>query len=253
MGLSASEARLLMLTTRLSNNTLEQTLISQRQMRLAWDSDKEAKEYNEAMSNMKLVMKVNDSNETTGYRKTDLNYKDMTSMGYVVTDALGRIYLTKENDNWVVPKASNLSDSKIFDGDVKTDENGKPTISLQGKTYEVVDGTSILEDKAKLQNNIMSGLLFVLNTTGNDTAGMALNDLEANTSIEWVYDTSDDAAAESKHNSETRKISRQDQILTLELKQLETESQALTKEMEAIEKVIKNNIDRTFDLFNGKG
>ena len=49
MGLSSSQGRLLMLTSRLSDIELQQILLSQRQNRLAWDQEKIAKTYSEAM------------------------------------------------------------------------------------------------------------------------------------------------------------------------------------------------------------
>ena len=97
----------------------------------------------------------------------------------------------------------------------------------------------------------MNGALFVLNTTGNDTSGTKINQLESNTSVEWVDDTSDDAEAESKYNYETARISRQDNQLDLDMKQLETQHNAIAKEMESVKKVIDDNIERTFKLFDG--
>ena len=61
MGLSSSQGRLLMLTSRLSDIELAQIMISQRQNQLAWESEKISKEYNEAISNYKLTIKIPDS------------------------------------------------------------------------------------------------------------------------------------------------------------------------------------------------
>ena len=97
----------------------------------------------------------------------------------------------------------------------------------------------------------MNGALFVYNTTGNDTWAAKTNQLESNTSMEWVDDTSDDAEAESKYNYETARISRQDNVLDLDLKQLETQHNAIAKEMESVQKVIDDNIEKTFNLFDG--
>ena len=69
MGLSSSQGRLLMLTSRLSDIELGEVMISQRQNTLAWESEKAATEYNEAISNYKLQIKVTDPSEDKGYRK----------------------------------------------------------------------------------------------------------------------------------------------------------------------------------------
>ncbi len=266
MGLTSSQGRLLMLTSRLSDIQLDMVLISQRQNQLAWQSQQVAKDYQAATTNMKLVMKVYDSSES-GMKTTDLTYNSMTSMGYLVTDSANNIYLTQNEDgSWNVPTANCLSENEqaIFStGVYYVDENGTeypeqneegtltPKIKLKNKTeYTVVNGTGILDSKEKLQNNIMNGVMFVLNTTGNHTFGSTVNQLEANTTIEWVYDTSDDAEAESKYNYQTAEISRQEKELEMELKQLETQHNAVLQEIESVEKVIDKNVERTFNMFD---
>lgn len=267
MGLTSSQGRLLMLTSRLSDIQLDEILISQRQNQLAWQSEKVAKEYNEKISNTKLVMKVTDYTADKGYSMQDLSYSNMTAMGYLVTDANSNIYLIQNEDgSWNVPKANGLisEDQDIFSSDVYyrdaagnhyTSQNEEGTLVAKiklknGEERYVVKGNELIEDKTKLQNNLMNGVLYVLNTTGNDTNGTAINQLESNTTVEWVQDTSDDAQAESKYNYETARLSRQDNQLDLELKQLETQHEAIIKEIESVEKVIDDNIDRTFKLFS---
>lgn len=50
-------------------------------------------------------------------------------------------------------------------------------------------------------------------------------------------------------NAKTEKIQAQDRSLELRLKQLDTEQKALSKEMEAIQEVIKKNVETTFKTF----
>lgn len=50
-------------------------------------------------------------------------------------------------------------------------------------------------------------------------------------------------------NAKTEKIQAQDRSLELRLKQLDTEQEALSKEMEAIQDVIKKNVESTFKTF----
>ena len=105
MGLSSSQGRLLMLTSRLSDIELSEIMISQRQSQLAMQSEKVASEYNEAMSNYKLTIKVTDDTEEKGYSKQDLTYDNMTQMGYLATTAKNQVYLKKDDDgNWIIPK-----------------------------------------------------------------------------------------------------------------------------------------------------
>ena len=51
-------------------------------------------------------------------------------------------------------------------------------------------------------------------------------------------------------NARTSIIQEEDRTLELRLKQLDTEQKALTTEMEAVKKIIKDNIDKTFKTFS---
>lgn len=251
MGLSSSQGRLLMLTSRLSDIELSEILISQRQNQLAWESEKVAKEYNDAVSNYKIVVKIPDSSETVGFKREDLSYTNMSSMGYLVTDANDNIYLTKdENGKWVIPKdsdgnslVSSIKSSKDKDGNETT------TAKVGNKEYSIKDGTNYLADSKTLQNSIINGVLFIFNTNSS-TEGISISNLEAETDTEYVLDTSDDAEAQSKYEYESARISRQDNQLDMELKQLETQHEAISKEYDSVKDVINNNIDRTFKLFS---
>ncbi len=242
MGLSSSQGRLLMLTSRLSDIELGETMISQRQNQLAMESEKTAKEYNEAMSNYKLTVKVTDSNETLGYKSQDLNFKNMAAMGYLVTDAKNQIYLQKdENGEWVIPQDIDGNDL------LSIDSNGKAVIG--NNSYNIADGTDYLKKPEVLQNSILNGRLFVFDTA-NSTEGISLSMLQSETDVEYVLDTSDDAEAQSKYEYESARISRQDNQLDLELQQLETQHEAIMKEYDSIKEVISSNVDRTFSLFS---
>ncbi len=242
MGLSSSQARLLMLTSRISDVEYQMTMISQRQQQLAMDSEKSAQEYNAAMSNYKLQLKVTDESNSKGYRTEDLTYENMTSMGYLTLSTDNKIYLKKdENGEWIIPKDLEGNDL------IKIDENGKAIIN--DKEYEIIDGTKYLENSTVIQNLILNGQMNVINTKG--TKGpLSVDSIMSDTEMESVLDTSDDAEAQSKYEYETASIARKQSQLDLELDQLETQHSALLKEQESVEKVIENNVDRTFDIFS---
>ena len=52
-------------------------------------------------------------------------------------------------------------------------------------------------------------------------------------------------------NARTSIIQRQDQQLELKLKQLDTEHNALTNEIDAVQKVVKDNVEKSFKTFGG--
>lgn len=305
MGLSSSQGRLLMLTSRLNDIELQEIMISQRQNQLAWQSEKVAREYNEAMNNQKLVVKVAQLDSDAfpkGYEEQDMTYANLSTMGYILCDANGQIYLTKDDDgNWVTPKnlygesllnvnaadntatlngtsntkiANYLSgideslarkiesineDESIEDKEAeiaKAQANAEQsrakylnTSAAGTEVYPIVDATEYLQNSAVLQNQIMNGMLFVVNTNDN-RGGLTSDLLESDSAILWELDTSDDAEAESKYNYETATIHRKENELDLELKQLETQHEAVLKEYDSVKQVISNNVDRTFKLFS---
>lgn len=244
MGLSSSQGRLLMLTSRLSDLQLQEVMVGQRQMELAWQSEEAAKVYNEAMSNFKLTIKLPDGTEDSGYKTEDLKYGNMTQLGYLVSGANGEIYLEKDEETgeWIIPKDMNGNDLLTID-----EETGQAEIN--GEKYEIADGSAYLKDPKILQNLIMNGMLFVNNTNTGDV-GMTMDLLQADTQIEYVLDTSDDAEAESEYQYEMASIKRKENQLDLELNQLETQHNAVIKEIDSVKEVINNNVERTFKLFS---
>ena len=240
MGLSSSQGRLLMLTSRLSDIELEEIMISQRQNQLAWQSEKAAKEYSEAMNNYKMQVKITDSSADRGYRKEDLTYDNLSELGYVVMTSKNEICLKKdENGEWIIPENSPIKD--YFNK-----ETGK--VEKDGEVFDIVDQTELLKNSSSLQTLIMNGVLSVADKDSIDKPYSG-SVLESKDNIEYVLDTSDDAAAESKYNYETSRISRQDNQLDIELAQLETQHEAIMKEYESVKGLISNNVDRTFQLF----
>ena len=65
------------------------------------------------------------------------------------------------------------------------------------------------------------------------------------------YDDSDDAEAKAKYDLEMAKIQRKDKRLELTLDQIETEHKAAETELESVQKVINNNIEKSFNAFDG--
>ena len=67
--------------------------------------------------------------------------------------------------------------------------------------------------------------------------------------ISEEYDKTDDAAAEAEFKTTQARIQKLDKKLELRLDQLETQRNAITTEMESIEKVIQDNIEQSFKTF----
>ena len=286
MGLSSSQGRLLMLTARLGDIELQQMIISQRQNQLAWKEADVAKEYSEAMNNYKLVMKVPD--EEGKRQEKDLTYSTMTSMGYLITNSSGKLCLNKKeltrdeliakiDEELALPETTEerkaelnkrkeelSKEDKTYtettdEWEIPVDSSGNPLITITGnkaytstgEEFEITDGSSFLNKKEQLQNLLINGVLFVKNSSDANSSFSPTSELlESNTDFEYVLDTSDDAAAEAKHNYETSLLSAKENMLEMDLAQLETQHEAVMKEYESVKELISNNVDRTFKLFS---
>ena len=62
--------------------------------------------------------------------------------------------------------------------------------------------------------------------------------------------TEDDEEVLAKYEADTAKIQAQDKMLEIEEKNIETQHKAIETELESIQKVIQNNIDKTFKIFS---
>lgn len=246
MGLSSLQGRLLMLVGRQSDVERQEMDISERQNELAWLQEEAALKYSEALNNTVLVMNVEkNSSDSFQYEQKVVDYKTLTSEGYLAVTVKNEILLEKDdNGNWIIPKTK--------DGDALIRiENGKAIIlsDASKQAYDIKDGTKYLSDPKSIQLAFDNGALFLLDTQ-NLSAGK-LSSISASTTseMEWVLDTSDDAAAETEYHYQLAKLSRQDNGYDMDMKKLETEHEALSKEYEATTKAIDSNIERTFNLF----
>ena len=63
-------------------------------------------------------------------------------------------------------------------------------------------------------------------------------------------DTTDLAKAEAEYNSKTAKVNSKEKLLDNDLKALDTEHSALKTEYDSVKSLIKDNVDKTFNLFS---
>lgn len=101
MGMAASQARLLSITARLTDNENTGQAISYAKQRLADQTQQITNEYNEALNATKLTVLTGFNGAEANY--TDISYNLMTGLQmaeevkqYVVTDTKGRILVTEE-------------------------------------------------------------------------------------------------------------------------------------------------------------
>ena len=101
MGMAASQARLLSITARLTNNENTGQSISYSKQRLADQTQQITNEYNEALDATKLTVLTGFNGAQANY--TDISYNLMTGLQmaeetkqYIVTDAKGKILVTND-------------------------------------------------------------------------------------------------------------------------------------------------------------
>lgn len=101
MGMAASQARLLSITARMSNNEHSAQNVSYAKQRLADRSEQITNEYNEALNATKLTVLIGFDGTKANYE--DISYNLMTGLQmatsmkqYVVTDTKNRILVTEE-------------------------------------------------------------------------------------------------------------------------------------------------------------
>ena len=114
MGMAASQARLLSITARLTNNENSGQSISYSKQRLADQTQQITNEYNEALDTTKLTVLTGFNGADATY--TDISYDTMTNKQmaantkqYVVTDTKGRILVTEELANAYKQSAGNYN------------------------------------------------------------------------------------------------------------------------------------------------
>lgn len=253
MGLSALQARLLMIVSRMNDVGAEQASISQAQLELATESEQIAKKHSDAMSNTKLVINVeSDEGDSFSIEKKDLDYKTMCEQGILSVTKEDEILLQKDaNGNWIIPK--DKDGNTLIEVDEAT---GKATILKEEpgdggtkKQYNLKDGSKYLNDATSINTALSYGALYLLDTNNLGSGLISPMSLSVDSNIVSVMDTSDDAAAESEYEYETSRIKRLETQYDMEMKKLDTEATALNKEYESITKAIESNVNRTFNLF----
>ena len=139
MGMAASQARLLSITARLTNNENSGQSISYSKQRLADQTQQITNEYNEALNTTKLTVLTGFNGSDATY--TDISYDTMTNKQmaantkqYVVTDTKGRILVTEDianaykksngNYNQFLANISDKEGGPYTQSDLKVQDNG---------------------------------------------------------------------------------------------------------------------------------
>ena len=228
MGLAASQGRLLLLTARKSDLEYQAQQISQRRLLLSTQLEEISREYSTAVGNRKMMFNPSVIQEDTNNITTtavDLTYSQLIAGGdnqqFRVVSVNGKIAVPSASD---IPSGANKSD------------------------YEVLPG---MNNKEVFQHSLRTGALFIQQRTIKDNGDKSWDDQpwQSMESISDVYYTEDDAKAQSIYETKSAKVQAQDRQLELELKQIDTQHQAVQTEVDSVGKVIQKNIEKSFKIF----
>ena len=75
-------------------------------------------------------------------------------------------------------------------------------------------------------------------------------DVFTNTSYRTTYDDNEVRKAEANYEAELAKINQKEKMLDFELDNLQTEHNALKAEMDSIKSLIKDNVEKSFNIFS---
>ena len=206
MGMSASQARLLAITSRMNDIELRSQQIANTKLRLADESDQVAQKYTNALNANKITM--------TKYDK-------------------------KGNTSQVSLKPSNLpKDYRLVD--VKTNKKVTSASITSSQMYEMIQS-----GQYRLEKN-----QDVTDDNGKTKKDWAEVSIASDPSLGIASDDSKFALAEAEYNAATQKINNKEKKLDQQLKTMDTEHSALQTEQDSVKSLIKDNVDKSFNLFS---
>ena len=119
-------------------------------------------------------------------------------------------------------------------------------LKKDGSEVKTEDMTNITA--SEMYDMIQSGEFYLVSTAKDDN-GKQLS-VDGTNSLSIESDSTDLAKAEAEYNAKTAKINTKEKLLDNDLKSLDTEHSALKTEMDSVKSLIKDNVDKTFNLFS---
>ena len=182
MGMSAGQARLLSITSRLSDNELRSQTITNSKLRLATESTEASKAYMEALNSTQLMYGTYGDDGSLSYQKltanTLLTYGDLKNQ-YSLVNSSGQIMLSGTDiKNY---EESNSLDEFLYKYGIEKVDNPKYAEALKdiyGKT--TTDDGSYLYEQLYDETNPLEWNEFCSNILNNDLNGDGVADSDLN-------------------------------------------------------------------------
>jgi hypothetical protein len=290
MGMSASQARLLSLTARMSDLEFQAQSISNSKIRLADESAEASKSYSTELDKQKYTVYNAGSdanidatiNNLTAYNQqldtssTQSKYryiKDSADKLCISEKVLTDLGCTVVNGKMTSGPTVNL-DTYLGNNGIKKDATtGQYDTTSAGYKYyneiytqvDAMNCTVISNDDADdsdyLSRQVQQGnfYLYEFNTSGQtkDAAGnITKGSFEGvswdsgDSSISEADDKRQLAKAEAEYDYTMANIQSKDKRFDLQLKGIETEHSAIQTEIDSVKKVIDKNIEKSFKIFD---
>ena len=218
MGLSASQARFLMLTAKKSDLEYQAQQIAYKRTVLANNTATMQGEYNDKMNNTVLAF----ASRNTG------GYSVLTYDAFTKEDNFAGMYLT------------NITGKKVVAGPDYIPEGEDPD------DYEIDE--RLLRQKF-FEDCLKEGIYYI-SQDGDEEGKVQQKSIAEITAIHEIYDVADDAAAEADYDIKMKQIQKDDKKLEMELNSIETQHKAIETELESIQKVIDKDIENGFKTFS---
>lgn len=251
MGLAASQVRLLSLTARQHTVEYEAQRIEAQKLALANESDQVYNTYLEALDATKVQYKVVSNDGSTNYN--DATFANLAAAGFLF-NVNGKV-LNNLDDVKKALKADGVADISAADSYtllttlvsegyvVLMEPQADPEAGYEYKNGKISYSDDTVQNKEyRLDEKDADGNLYVYKVF-DDTS------VSTSTKVQEVSDEVGLKKAEAQYEADMNKINAKDTRYDNKLSQLETERNAIKTEIESLETVAKDNVERTFKIF----
>lgn len=250
MGLAASQVRLLSLTARQHTVEYEAQRIEAQKLALANESDQVYNTYLEALDATKVQYKVVSNDGSTNYN--DATFANLAAAGFLfnvggtVCDTLDKVKAALDAQgvaNITAADSYTLLTTLVSEGYVVLMEpQADPEAGYEYKGGKISYTDDTQNKTYELDDKDADGNLYVYKVF-DDTS------VSTSTKVQEVSDEVGLKKAEAQYEADMNKINAKDTRYDNKLSQLETERNAIKTEIESLETVAKENVERTFKIF----
>ena len=239
MGLAASQARLLLLTSRKNDLEYRAQQITNSLMILAQQTETVAREYSVKISNQTIIYQGIDKNQTS-HNLSASTFSSVAKGAYTLK------VKNKDTDRYEDWSPTYEAGYVRDDGKTITEEEYEALTDEQKAEYTRKDNAIITNDYSgpEILQGYNNGTLIIVDSNGQEV------DLNSNVGFVTTYYTDDDKDAEAEYNTKTASIQVKEKRLQNDLNQVQTQQSACDTEIDSVKKIMDKNIERTFKVFS---